>query len=96
MENSPVKQYGVRLELPNTHTIVDITGDDLAGVKENVQSILKGGCRFEPFGSTNTLLIYHPTHDGGKTPMSGWVSVWDVPENMSNRTLIGRRGLQAA
>ena len=94
--NSPVKQYGVRLELPNTHNTVEIIGDDLASVKEITQTILKGGCRFEAFGSSNTLLIYHASVDGGKTPMNGWISSWDVPANMSNRSLLGRRTLQAA
>ena len=69
--NAPVKHYSARLELPHNHITIDLMGDDLSIVKETVQAVMKGGCRFEPFGSST--LIYHPTVDGGKTAL-GWVA----------------------
>ena len=79
MENTPVKNYNARLELPN-HTIVDIMGDDLGIVKENVQALMKGGCRFENFGTST--LVFHPTVDGGKRAL-GWLNAIDVPAHMT-------------
>ena len=91
--NAPVKHYSARLELPHNHITIDLMGDDLSIVKETVQAVMKGGCRFEPFGSST--LIYHPTVDGGKTAL-GWVATVDVPAHMSNKNLIASRELQAA
>jgi hypothetical protein len=90
---APVKQYTARLELPNNRIVIDLCGDDLGIVKENVQTLMKGGCTFTPFG-TGTL-IFHPTVDGGKKAL-GWLATMDIPAHMSNKAWIERRNLQAA
>jgi hypothetical protein len=84
---NPVKQYQIRLRLPH-NILLEATGDDLNQLKETAQAVMKGGCRFEPFGSTNGVLIYHPNIDGGKTDF-GMIGAWDVPEKWSNRALMG-------
>jgi len=95
MDNAtPVKHYSLRLELPNNHTVIDVVGDDLSIVKETCQAIMKGGCRFEPFGSGSTL-IYHPTVDGGKKAI-GWLNSFEVPTHLSNKAWIERRETVAA
>ncbi|MGA2426711.1 MAG: hypothetical protein ABSG07_22145 [Terriglobales bacterium] len=93
-ETTPVKHFNVWLELPNTHTICTLQGDDLGNLKEMTNTMVKGGCRFEPFGSSNTLLVYNPT-DGGKTPI-GWIAGYEIPEALSNRGLVGRGIRQVA
>ena len=93
-ETTPVKHFNVWLELPNTHTTCSLEGDDLGNMKQMVQTLIKGECRFEPFGASNTLLVYNPT-DGGKTPI-GWIAGYEIPEALSNRGLVGRGIRQVA
>jgi hypothetical protein len=93
--NTTVKQYRTHLELPNASTI-QIVSDDLAVSKEIAQSIMKGGCRFDPApGSPTTLLVYHSLFEEGKTPL-GWISQFEVPAWMSNKATTEKRIPQAA
>jgi hypothetical protein len=95
MESStPVKQYALHLELPNSHTVIDVVGDDQGIAKETCQAIMKGGCRFEPFGNNSTL-IYHPTVDAGKKAI-GWLNTFEVPTHLSNKAWVERREQVAA
>jgi hypothetical protein len=96
MENATVKQYSARLNLPN-HSVVDIVGDDANIVKENVQALMKGGCRFEPLTSSpgTGTLIFHPTLDGGKKAL-GWITVIEIPAHMAVKTWTERGDRVAA
>ena len=91
---APVKHYEAHLELPQNHILIDLAGDDLSIVKDTCQAIMKGGCRFDTFGA-GSILIYHPTVDGGKRAL-GWLNTLDLPAYLSNKNLIGRREMQAA
>jgi hypothetical protein len=95
MENKQVKHWSARIELPTNKTTIDIVGEDLNVVKENIQTLAKGQCRFENYGSTGTLLVFHPQVDGGKKAM-GWINTFEVPDYLSNEALIERRSLQVA
>lgn len=87
--NTPVKQYNCRLELPNHHSIVELWGDDLGVVKEQVQRLMGGGCHFQPFG--NTTLITHPAIAAGQKSF-GWISpAIEVPAYLGTRTVIESR-----
>lgn len=100
MNPSTVRQYSAQLHLPN-HLNIELMGDDFGTLKESAQRLLNGGARFEPLNPTPgaPALIYHPTYDGGKTPL-GWVNAIDVPEHMSTKAIelakTESRKLQAA
>jgi hypothetical protein len=94
-----VKQYRIHLQL--TDRIYEGTGADLGTLKEDCNRMFTGGgVKFEspPGGNAQPgqglTLIYHPSFDGGKTAL-GWISPFDVPEQMSARAMIEQR-LQAA
>jgi hypothetical protein len=93
--NAPVRHYFAHLELPTNNTIFDLSGDDLGVVKEQLQAIMKGGCRFEPLG--NSTQIFHPTIDGGKRSL-GWIGSAgiDLPGHMTNKAWMARRETVAA
>jgi hypothetical protein len=93
-ENTPVKHFNLKLELPNTHTLCDFQGDDPETMKTLAQTLVKGGCTFKPFGSTNTILVYSVAA-GGNTPL-GWIAGYEIPEAISNRSLVGRGIRQVA
>jgi hypothetical protein len=88
-----IKHYSAKLELPTNHTLIEILGDDAAEVRETVQAIMKGGCRFEPFGATT--LVYHPTIDAGKRAI-GWLTQFELPAHLSNKAWVERRDPVAA
>jgi hypothetical protein len=96
MPQETIKQFFARIETPNG-VEVNLTGDDQAILKETVQTLLKGGCRFEPAGQTDNpgLLVYHPTFQGGKMPL-GWIAPIEVPKYMSVKVIAESRRLQAA
>jgi hypothetical protein len=83
------KAYRGHLELPN-RTIIDLvnSNDDqpLAQslLKQSTEAILKGGCKFENTGTPEEpiILVYHPTFEGGKTPL-GWIAQ-GVTQPMTN------------
>lgn len=88
------KKYRGHVELPNA-TVVELQNDDPTIVKDTVQSILKGGCRFEPVREpANAFVIYHPTFEGGKTPL-GWIAP-SINQPMSNSEFLERHGLPKA
>jgi hypothetical protein len=86
--HTPVKHFSARLELPNNHTVIEIVGDDLTIVKEQLQTFTKGGIRFEPFG--DSTLVYHPMFAAGKQAI-GWIAPFEVPQYLSNKALIDSR-----
>jgi hypothetical protein len=92
----PTKQYVAKLDLPNYIT-AELVAEDRSTLKETVQTMLKGGCRFEPAGEgeNQSLFIYHPTVLNGKAPF-GWIAVLEVPSNMGIKSLFEQRRLQAA
>ena len=95
MNTNPVKQYSARLELPNGF-MGELTAPDPNILKESIQSILHGGARIEAVaGQADVFAIYHPSFDGGKTPVTTVSPVW-VSEHLSNKALIEQRRLQAA
>jgi hypothetical protein len=95
METKTVKHWNARLELPTNNSTIEIVTEDLNVMKETVQLFTKGGARFEPYGSSGTTLIFHPSVDQGRKAC-GWINSFEVPQYLSNQTLIERRELQAA
>jgi hypothetical protein len=87
------KSYRGHVELTNG-TVIDLVNNEQGIVKDTVQSILKGGCRFDVAGSQEepALLIYHPSFDVGKTVL-GWIAP-GVTEPMTNEAFLAQRHLQ--
>lgn len=85
-----VKNYRARVELHAPRPLLcELTGDDLESLKERtrnfLRSILNGTPKFEAaVGSPGLTLIYHPA--AGETAI-GYISAFDVPQNMSVQTL---------
>lgn len=95
MEAKTVLQYSARIELPN-HLTADLACENFALLKESAQRMLNGGARFEPSTPApgQTCQVFHPSYDTGRTAI-GWIAAIEVPEHLSNKTVIERR-LQAA
>jgi len=89
------KKFRGHIELANG-TFVDLVNDDEPIVRETVQAVLKGGCRFETVGTTTEpgVLVYHASWEGGRTPI-GWIAP-GIAEPMSTKAFLTERLQRAA
>jgi hypothetical protein len=89
------KKYRGHVELVNG-TFIDLVNDEEGVLKESVQAVLKGGCRFEVAGSPTepAQLIYHQSWEGGRTPI-GWIAT-GVTQPMTNKEFFEQRGMKQA
>jgi hypothetical protein len=98
-EVTTVTQYRGHLDIPDKNGIAlcEFVSDELDPIKEKIQRVLAGGAEFELAqgrAGGRLLLVFHPNHHSGKKHL-GWISTFEVPEEMSARNQILNR-LQAA
>lgn len=92
--NAPVKEYSCRLELPTNRTILQLSGNNLEVMKDQIQRFMGGGCHFEPYG--NSTLVLHPSIGAGKKGV-GWISPpVELPTYLSTTGLIEARHFEQA
>ena len=96
-EKTIVTQYRAHLQLPRNGVLCDFVGDDIDVLKENVNRVLNGGAEFLSAPGergARAMLIYHHSFSDGRRTI-GWISAFEVPDEMSARATITQR-LQVA
>lgn len=93
METKNVKQYTLHINNPTLRFQCQMESTDLGLLKEATERLLIGSApRLEnPPGGQGPVRIFHSSHDGGKTPI-GWISVMEVPQELSIGAWIERQG----